>query len=348
MTTDLSPLRLQSLPPDAARFCLAVERFCRKDLARDLSGASIVVAYSGGADSKALLLTLYFLAPRLGLTLHAATLDHQLRPESAAEVADAATLCGRLGVVFHTATNDVAAYATAQGIGLEEAGRIQRQEFLAHVRESANCRWVAVGHHLNDLAEDCLMRMTRGTGWPALAGMAGVVEENSVIRPLLLTPRSAIENFLRSLGESWHVDATNADEAYFRNRVRHRLLPLFLRENPSFLETVADRWRMARSDAVFFANAVAAVRHEEKDGGIFLSRSTLASAVESLRVRKYRDILALLGLGQPTAVHLNALDAAWQRNEGGKTIQFSGGKRAVIRNGGILFLPKIEYVFPAR
>lgn len=340
MNDTSSPMRLQNVPASAARFCLAVERFCREDLFLDLTGESLVVAYSGGADSRALLFALHLLTPRQDLTVHAATLDHGLRPESAAEVEDAAALCLRLGIRFHTQRMDVAAFAAGRGVGLEEAGRLCRQKFLESVRKKTGSAWVAVGHQLNDLAEDSLMRMTRGTGWPALAGMSGVVPERRIIRPMLLTSRAAVERFLLDIGEPWHEDAMNRDDAYFRNRVRKTLLPLFCKENPAFLETVADRWRMARADAAFFAAELDHFATEHRDNGIFLPRDVLENAPASLRLRQYRVVLASLGPGQATATHCNALDAVWQRNEGGKAIQFPGGKRAVIRDGGILFLCK--------
>jgi tRNA(Ile)-lysidine synthase len=337
MTERLSFKRLQDLPPRAARFCLAVERFCRLDLLCDLTGSSVVVAYSGGADSRALLLALFFLTPRLDLTLHAAILDHGLRPESGAEILDAKARCRRLGIGFHTAKEDVAAYAAKNGLGLEEAGRVVRLDFLEKVRAATGSDWVAAGHTLNDLAEDCLMRMTRGAGWPALAGMAGLAAAGRTVRPLLLTPRADIETFLGDLGEPWHNDAMNADDAYFRNRVRKHILPLFLKENPAFLDAVADRWRMARDDAAFWAEAIAGIAAEKKENGFFLSRDALLCFPPSLRARKYREILAKIGKGQATAERLAALDAAWRRNEGGKTIQFPGGKTARIKDGGILF-----------
>lgn len=331
---------LRNLPGPAARFCLAVERFCRKELSLELVGKSLVVAYSGGADSKALLFSLYYLAPRLGLTVHAAILDHGLRPESDAEVADAAAVAARLGIRLHTEKQNVAEFAKTRKMGLEEAGRLARLHFLEATRRETGSEWIATGHQLNDLAEDSLMRMTRGAGWVALAGMAGIAEERRVIRPLLLTPRAAIEVFLRNIGEPWHEDAMNADNAYFRNRVRNQILPLFLKENPAFLNTVADRWRMARADAAFFQDAVKNIATAEREGGLFLSREALACVPASIRVRKYRAIFAELGPGQATAAHLSALDETWQRNEGGKMIQFSGGRTASITEGGILFLPK--------
>lgn len=332
-----SPRALQSLPRSAARFCLAVERFCREALAADLSGRSLVVAYSGGADSKALLLALHFLSSRMNITLHAAILDHMLRKEAASEVRDAETLCERLGVAFHTKRHDVAALAQEKGLGLEEAGRLARLEFLEHVRRETGGDWIATGHQLNDLAEDALMRMIRGAGWPALGGMAAVVPERRIIRPLLLVSRASIERFLADIDESWVDDAMNEDDAYFRNRVRKDLLPLLMQENPSYLDSVADRWLMAREDASFLRSLLEPALYEERDDGLFFPRAVLESLPVSLRFRKYLEVLAALGEGQATATVLRNLDALWLRNEGGKIVQFPGGKRAKTTSGGILF-----------
>ncbi|CAK7033216.1 MAG: tRNA(Ile)-lysidine synthase [Desulfovibrio sp.] len=327
----------QNIPRAAALFCLDIERFCRETAGVDLARQSIVVAYSGGADSKALLLALHFLARKRDITLHAAILDHMFRPEARMEVVEAETLCNRLGISFHTARRDVAALAERLGIGFEEAGRHARREFLEGVRSETHSAWIAFGHQLNDLAEDTLMRNIRGAGWPALGGMAAVLPDRSIIRPLLLTPRAAIESFLTALGEPWVDDMMNTDDAYFRNRVRKRLLPAFLEENPSFLDAVAERWRMAREDAAFFRPLLEAIPTDEMDGGTFLARNELLALPASLRLRKYLDALSALGEGQANAVQLRSLDAAWLRNEGAKVVQFSNGKRATIYNGGILF-----------
>lgn len=328
---------LQILPRSAARFCLEMERFCRDYLQVNLAGRSIVVAYSGGADSKALLLALHFLSSRLDITLHAAILDHMLREEAVSEVRDAEILCKRLGVVFHTARYDVASMAKEKSIGLEEAGRLARRQFLENVRETAGCEWIAMGHQLNDLAEDALMRMIRGAGWPALGGMSAVLPDRNIIRPLLLVSRSSIEAFLRDIGESWVHDIMNEDDAYFRNRVRKELLPALIAENPSYLDSVAERWRMAREDDSFIHSLLAPAQHEEREGGVFFPRGVLQNLPASLRLRKYMHVLTAMGEGQASAALLRNLDAVWLRNEGGKTIQFPGGKRAQITGGGILF-----------
>lgn len=331
------PARLQDLQPGAAHFCLGIERFCRDILNLDLSGRPLVVAYSGGADSRALLFVLHYLAPRLGVTVHAAILDHGLREESAWEAEDAARVCSGSGIPLHAGKRDVAALAREAGTGLEEAGRAARLEFLESVRRKTRAAWIAVGHQLNDLAEDSVMRMVRGAGWPALAGMAAVSPEFKVIRPLLLTPRADLERFLTDIGQGWHADPMNEDGAYLRNRVRKRIIPALLAENPAFLDTVAERWRIAREDAAFFNERADAVHARSERGGKFVTHGALAAEPPSVRARAYMKILSRLGPGQASAVLLKALDAAWLRGEGGKTVQFPGGKRAVIRDGGIFF-----------
>jgi tRNA(Ile)-lysidine synthase len=328
---------LQALPRSAARFCLEVERFCREELEMDISGRSLVVAYSGGADSKALLLALHFLSSRLDISLHAAILDHMLREEAVAEVSDAEAFCRRIGVSFHTARRNVANLAKENGMGLEEAGRNARREFLEDIRERTGSAWIAMGHQLNDLAEDALMRMIRGAGWPALGGMNACLPEQNIIRPLLLVSRNSIETFLNDIGESWVNDAMNEDGAYFRNRVRIDILPMLIAENPSYLDSVAERWRMAREDDSLISSLLVPVSYEERKNGMFFPRAALQNVPVSLRLRKYMSVLAAMGEGQVSSALLRNLDAIWLRSEGEKTVQFPGDKRAKITGGGILF-----------
>ncbi len=333
-------LRLQDLPPPAARFCLDMERFCRgelaPDLGLDLAGKAVLAAVSGGADSLALLLALHCLSPRLGCSLLVAHLDHGLRPESASESAQVAEIAKRLGLACVSGKADVAALAQERGVGLEEAARIARLDFLERTRQERGCDWIALGHQLNDLAEDSLMRLMRGTGWPGLAGMEACDPARRLFRPLLLTPRSSVDVFVAVFGLVPAQDAMNEDTAYLRSRVRKNVLPLFTAENPAFLDSVAQRWLLARRDAAYFAS----VLPEEEDGpdrDPFLSRETLDPLPEALRLRLYKRVLDHLGPGQALAETLFALDTAWREKRGGKRFAFPGGKSALVHKGGIQF-----------
>jgi len=163
------PLRLQDLPPRAARFCLRVADFLTVELERAVEpgvepfrtarpadappsgmnatdGMTLLVGVSGGADSLALLLVLRWLAPRLGLRLHAAVLDHGLRPESATEARAVSALCRRVGVPCRAENADVAALAARECCGAEDAGRRARYAFFAAERLRVGADWVCTAH----------------------------------------------------------------------------------------------------------------------------------------------------------------------------------------------------------
>lgn len=335
-------ITLQNMPPRQAHFCLGIERFLREELGLDLGKKSLVVALSGGADSTALLLALLALAPRLGLSLCAAHLDHGLRPEAAAEAAAVRELCAAAGVRCVLEKAPVSKTAQAQGIGLEEAGRNLRYAFLERVRGEMDADWICLGHHLNDLAEDVLMRLIRGTGWPGLAGMQAVDPQRSLLRPLLLSPKDRLCGFVSALKISWQEDSSNSDLHFLRNRVRQHILPLFLQENPNFLQNVADLWLLARLDQDYFQQAAARIWHQKPDtprtqGCGVVPRTVLENAHEALRLRLYKHELDALGPGQALHTGLKQLDAAWKARRTGKTFQFPGNKTAQVQRDGILF-----------
>ena len=335
------PKTLQEISPEAARFCLGVERFLANDLGVAAPGraplGTVLVGLSGGADSTALLLALRWLAPRLGCEVCAAHLDHGLRPESCDEAEAAQDLCRSLGVPFATSRRDVAALAADDGLGLEEAARRARYAFLEQARAECGAQWIAVGHTLDDLAEDVVMRLVRGTGWPALGGMAGADPERRLLRPLLLSARADIEAFLNGLDADWIEDASNTDLAFLRNRIRHTVLPLLKRENPLFAEGVGRLWRQARLDAAWMDAEVEALPWAEESGVLTLPLDALRALPPALRLRACKQALERLGPGQPLAANLFALDEAVMSGAGGKTIQFPGSKTVEVGAGHVRF-----------
>jgi tRNA(Ile)-lysidine synthase len=201
----------------------------------------VVVAVSGGPDSVALLLGLYELAPRLGLTLVVAHLDHGLRLEEAAEdAAYVAQLGGRRGLPVEVGNADLT--NLPRGENLEEAARRTRYEFLAEVADRHGARTIAVGHTIDDQAETLLMRLLRGAGPRGLSAMTPLASRPGmrVVRPLLRVSRTAVQSYLDVKKEVARLDRTNQDVALTRNRVRHILVPMLRRQfNPRIVETLA-------------------------------------------------------------------------------------------------------------
>jgi tRNA(Ile)-lysidine synthase len=263
-------------------------------------GDQLVVGVSGGADSLALLHVLRVLSADFDLKLHVATLDHGIR--GAAGAADAEFVrqiatAWRLPVTVGRA--DVPAAARKYRLGLEEAARQVRYAFLRQVTLQAGAVKIAVGHNQDDQAETVLMHLIRGSGLSGLRGMmpstllstyrllddaairldppgkhpVSVVPEIALIRPLLETPRREIEIYLNALGLEPRHDATNTDLTYFRNRLRHEVIPLLEQLNPNVRETLARTADVLRADAALVSQAGAAalartVRVSRADGVI--------------------------------------------------------------------------------
>lgn len=349
------PARLQDLDAAQARFCLNTARFLHKEFDFNLSGAHLVAGFSGGADSTALLLSLAYLAPKLGCTLSAAHLDHGLRPSSGREAALCRELCKALGITCHSGKASIPALAGSSGCGTEESARNARYAFFTDILRQTGGDWIATGHTANDLAEDILMRLIRGTGWPGLSGMSALDPERRLLRPLLLTSRKQIEDFLNSLEMGWLSDESNADQSCFRNRVRTRLLPFLLEENPAFLHTAANLWRLGRIDKTFleqllpeFPEENSAMRQPAKSGSekllpateareLVLSKDVLSALPQALRLRLYKKVLDALGPGQARMAGLLALDAAWSRRGNPTEHHFPGAKIALVSGRGIIW-----------
>ena len=307
--------------PDPA--LLGPRPFGSAALGEALRHAPLCVAVSGGADSTALLHSLVRLRAWLGAKppygLCAAHFHHGIRgAEADADESFVADLCASLGVPLARGRGDVPAEAARTGESLEMAARRLRRAFL---RETAAGRSVATGHTLDDQAELFFLRLRRGAGLRGLAGMSP--GPGPVVRPLLGVRHAALCAFLREEGLAWREDATNADDAPERNRVRHRVLPAALEAfGPSFLDTLARTMGVLRDDADLL-DALAA-RGEE--GGAPLERRRIASRLyaegadpEAVTLDAIERVRALLASGRDGATPLG----------GGAVARVSGGRLSI-------------------
>ena len=327
------PRSLQDLAPQWAHFCLHIERFITEELNVNLQDKTINVAFSGGVDSTALLLVLHYLSKKNNGHIVAIHMDHQMRAESYDDALWTENLCKELSISYIARAVDVRALAETKGIGLEEAGRHARYNLFAEIMTAQDVHMTALGHHLDDLCEDVLMRLIRGAAWPGLAGMPGYDGNRQVIRPFLLTPKSQLINFLTSLGIPWREDSTNKDLAWTRNRVRGTILPMFIEENPNFAEAVARLWKVGQIDQDYWTE-------KTSDSHDLVSQKRLVKAHKATRLRLYKTALDALDGGQVLAETLFKLDRAWQENKVGSIFQFPGNKTATITASGVVFSAK--------
>lgn len=336
------PRSLKELSPAVARHCLRLERNL---LAHGLCpGHGLLLAVSGGADSTALAVLLSLLAARQGWRLHACVIHHGLRPEADAECAHVQGLCAALGMACHVRHAPVRALARKAKTGLEESARAARYALLEEVRQATNCQWILTGHQREDLCEDQLMRLVRGTGWPALGGMVDCDPQRRLLRPLLHVSGRTLRQWLTQWRIPWCEDSSNADAAFLRNRLRHDLLPRLETENPAYGECASRLWQLAQADAAYWEQtldaALAGSPWQMGGGAITLPRDLLRQQPAAVRLRLYLRALRLLNRrhgGQARADRLLALDAAWQAGRGNTRFQFPGGLMATLRAGAVTF-----------
>ncbi len=247
-------------------------------------GEGVVVAFSGGPDSTALLWGMSGLAAERGFRLTAAHLDHAGDPGSAARAEAAARLAARLGVHLVTERREPGGLPGARGDSPEAAGRRARYEFLERTRAGLGARWIATAHHRDDQAETVLLRLLFGSGLEGLAGVRPV--HGAVVRPLLALPRSALLAAVAAAGLAPVDDPTNRDHAVPRNRVRHRLLPALAVDDPEIAERLARLASRARGAAAAvdrqLSDRLAEMAIPGKDGGIAIDRGALESLPSAL------------------------------------------------------------------
>lgn len=219
-----------------------LERFFR-ETAPVRQGDKVLVAFSAGPDSTALLWGLHRLRATLGVELEAAHLDHGLDAGSAARATAATRTCETLSVPLSSARSAVAA-GRRPGESLEAAARRVRYDFLEDVRRERGARYLATGHQRDDQVETVLLRLAYGSGLAGLSGIAPV--HGSVVRPLLQVDRDAVTAALQRSGLQPALDPGNLDPAVPRNRVRHLLLPRLRQDAPEVDGLVV---RLARAAA---------------------------------------------------------------------------------------------------
>ena len=204
-------------------------------------GLPFAVAFSGGADSTALLLAC---AQRWPGQVRAVHIHHGLQDAADAFEAHCRDLCQQLNVPL--AVRRVQA-GHASGQSPEDAARKARYAALA---EAVQSEWpdvhdIALAQHADDQVETLLIALSRGAGLPGLASMPAHWTRLDLNwhRPCLALPGAALREWLKeqgpAQGQSWVDDPSNSDERFTRNRIRAKVLPALAEALPAFRETFA-------------------------------------------------------------------------------------------------------------
>lgn len=202
-------------------------------------GDTVLVGVSAGPDSMTLLHVMAKLAHDMQLNLHAAYVNHGLRPEETIREEELVRdQVGKLGITGHVGRVDVRTFAKQKKLSTEHAARLLRYEFLEKTGVEINAQRIALAHTSDDQAEEILLRLIRGTGRTGLSGMR-MLRDNKIVRPFLGVSKKTLLDYLTQYNIPHLTDSSNTDQSFLRNRIRLALMP-FLAEhfNPNIGQTL--------------------------------------------------------------------------------------------------------------
>lgn len=217
-----------------------------------------LVGVSGGPDS----LCLWDALRCLGYPTIVAHYNHGLRPEADEEAERVRQVAATAGVPFVLEQAKVAEIAKRESRSLEEAARVARYVFLFTQAQRFSVQAVAVAHTADDQVETVLMHLLRGAGLSGLSGMPYRALPNPwsqtipLIRPLLDVWRAEVLGYCDEHGLHPAYDATNLEQAYYRNRLRHDLIPYLERYNPAARRLIWQTADTLRGDSEVIKKAV--------------------------------------------------------------------------------------------
>ncbi|HEX2694990.1 MAG TPA: tRNA lysidine(34) synthetase TilS, partial [Acidobacteriota bacterium] len=262
-------------------------------------GDKVLVAFSGGQDSMALLELLLELRREMPIGIVVAHFNHKLRPGAGEDEAFAKAAARKRRLPVVTGSRNVRLYAKRRRLNLEEAARELRYEFLRKAARRVGATKIATGHTLTDQAETVLMRIVRGTGLQGLGGIPAC-PDGCLIRPLLEIERAETEAYLRRRGIPFRTDETNLDRRILRNRIRLETLPAFARVDPAVVRHLGRLSALARDEEELLGKVTATAWQElaRREGEVFsLDAPALGELPRALARRVVRRFLSGLSGG---------------------------------------------------
>lgn len=292
---------------------------------------TILAAVSGGSDSTGLLIALHRAvrdAGRSDISIHAVTIDHALRSESAMEAQGVARLCERLGIPHHIRRWD----ADKPKSGVSAAARLARYGLIGAVAQDIGADMVVVGHTLGDQQETIAMRSARSTRADnlGLAGMADAVLYDQrlwILRPFLNCTRQDIRDFLCEQGLSWYDDPSNDDMKYERVRMRKEASGMLIDRSINRAELSEQAAQLIEDHAI-------------SDGGNIFALKREAFDVDPATLRYALSALACVAGGRRFAMAADSMDKVMSC-----TMQDGAGK---ITAGRVMFDRRKDFLYLVR
>ncbi len=232
-------------------------------------GDSILIGFSGGADSRFVLYFLNKYAAKYKIEIAAVHVNHMLRGKEAERDENfCRKVADEIGIEFYSKSVNVKSYAKKNKLSIEEAARILRYEVFEEIADKENFTKICTAHNMNDNSETVLLNLFKGTGTAGLSGIPP--KRGKIIRPLLAVTRDEIEDYLSSENIKFITDSSNADVNFLRNKIRREILPVVRSGiNPQVDKAILNLSGIISERNVFIKNYADKLRVKllEKDSG---------------------------------------------------------------------------------
>ncbi len=295
----------------------------------------VAVALSGGRDSMYLLDNLLECKEELKIKVVAINIDHGIRKKSGKDSEFVKNYCKENDVELYFKKLDCVKYSKENGLSVEEGARTLRYKVFFDAIKDGFCDVVATAHHISDNAETVLFNMFRGTG----SGVKGIedISYGKIIRPILSTERSEIDEYLRKKKIPYVDDETNFSDKYSRNYIRLKLIPKIKKRFPKIEKSLLRFNEISKKEDEYLSR-LAEKEIIEKDGYIKLpcsidevlfSRASIIALKKSGIVKDYEK------------THIDLLNGL-KNAKTGTTIDMPKGVKAVNEYGFITLYKKSE------
>ena len=214
-------------------------------------GDSLLVAFSGGADSMCLL----HILKSLSYNVSAAHLNHMLRgTESDNDEHISRDFCKKHNIPFYVFHADISTISKETGVSEETAGREERYKFFDRLSRENSIDKIVTAHNMDDNAETILMHLLRGCGTAGLAGIP--IKRGNIVRPLLCCSRSEIEKYCTTHSLPYVTDSSNLKTIYTRNKIRHEIIPLLKKYNTNIISSLYSLSELMSADKIYFKQII--------------------------------------------------------------------------------------------
>ena len=287
-------------------------------------GERVLLAFSGGHDSTALLLALR----EQGHDIVAAHYDHALQEGSALVAEHVRRLCDTLGVPLVVERRSM----SLAGGSLQAAARTLRYDFFERAAAQTGAAKVALAHTADDLVEGAAMHLLRGCGLAGLRGMPA--RRGRFVRPLLGVWRRDVMDYLEVRGVVAVEDPANSNLSYARVRMRKHVLPALERDRPGIVR----RLHAAASRAAAMQETISA------QAGGTRSREAVASMTPAVAAECLRMVYAEAGGRLPSLSRrqLEAMVRLASGKRGGAGIDLPGGLRFRVVGSCVEVVPRVS------